>query len=197
MELKEKWKQILIYPYYQASNKGNIRSLDKWIESRGIWKRGKILSKHVSSRGYYQVGLTINGKTKTVKCSILVCLAWHKNPLNKKVVNHKDTNKLNDCEWNLEWNTQKENVEHAIRNKCRKSFALSKETIKKIVEKTSKPVIVLNKQTGQQTKEKSITAASLTLGVSQSAISYSIKRKTVIKNIYTVSIDRTTLTINK
>lgn len=94
------WKPILKYDGYWASNFGEIKS------------KNKVLHKHISN-GYYRTGLHVGEKQITIKVSILVALAWHPNPENKRTVNHKDTNKLNDCEWNLEWNTHLENLEHA------------------------------------------------------------------------------------
>lgn len=167
LHLEVEWRDIPLYPRYQASNLGNIRS------------EKKVLSKHIS-KGYYQAGLWVNGKVKNIKVSILTAMAWHPNPENKKTVNHKDTNKLNDCQWNLEWATQQENVIHAIANNCRKSFKLSDETIKKIVDRTSKPIVGYNTYTQTETCFKSISEAAKHLFVSQSAVSHAMKNKRLL-----------------
>lgn len=177
------WRPIPGFYYYQASDIGEIRSLDKVVShnygGRAI-KRGKILSKHIGNGGYYRVGLSINGKIKTTKVSILVAMAWHPNPLKKKTVNHKDTNKLNDHKDNLEWATQQENVVHAIANNCRKSFKLSDDTIKKIVDRTNKAVVGYNTYTQTETHFKSISEAAKYLFVSQSAVSHAMKNNRLV-----------------
>lgn len=54
--------------------------------------------------------LTTNG----VLIHLLVARAFCPNPNGKKVVNHKDGNKYNNCASNLEWVTQSENIKHAF-----------------------------------------------------------------------------------
>lgn len=189
----EEWKLISKFPYYKASNLGNIRSIDKVVKhSYGgiINKKGKVLSKHISSKGYYQVGLTVNGKTKTIKCAILTALAWHPNPENKRTVNHKDTNKLNDCEWNLEWNTHRENTIHAIQNNCRKSFKLSPETIDKIVANSKKRIRVTDTTTGKAVTVSSVNNCALLLNVTQPAISKALSRGSLISKKYMVNYEK-------
>jgi 5-methylcytosine-specific restriction endonuclease McrA len=66
--------------------------------------------------GYYQVILSNNGKSKTITIHQLVARAFIDNPENKKEVNHKDGNKLNNNINNLEWATNIENKRHAIKN---------------------------------------------------------------------------------
>jgi hypothetical protein len=66
--------------------------------------------------GYIHVGLSISGKSKTYKVHRLVAECFIPNPLNKKLVNHKDGNKENNKLSNLEWMTHKENTQHAIDN---------------------------------------------------------------------------------
>jgi len=43
----------------------------------------------------------------------MVAEAFIPNPDNKSCVNHKDGNKLNNWDWNLEWSTYGENSQHS------------------------------------------------------------------------------------
>ena len=56
-------------------------------------------------------------KRKSMELSRLVALTYLPNPENKKEVNHIDGNKYNNHLTNLEWNTIKENRDHAVKNK--------------------------------------------------------------------------------
>ena len=64
--------------------------------------------------GYKSVGLTIGGKRVSKRVHRLVADAFIENPEKKPYINHKDGDRSNNHFENLEWCTQKENVNHAI-----------------------------------------------------------------------------------
>jgi hypothetical protein len=74
---------------------------------------GRILKFTKDAAGYFSISLSLNGKIKTYRIHRLVALAFLPNPENKKTVNHKDGNKENNNECNLEWATYLENNTHA------------------------------------------------------------------------------------
>ncbi len=112
----EIWKDVPDYENsYQASNLGRIRSLDRDIirsDNRKSFRKGRILSPSISKKGYYQFRL--NGIT--TKVHRIIAITFILNPLNLPQVNHKDGNKLNNNDWNLEWCTNQENKNHAVLN---------------------------------------------------------------------------------
>lgn len=116
----EIWKSITGYEgLYQVSNLGNVKSLERQHRSgfngNGITKRKERLLKKVKDKdGYLCVSLSKESKVKTMKVHRLVALAFVPNPDNKNQVNHKDALKYNNIYSNLEWNTNKENINHAI-----------------------------------------------------------------------------------
>lgn len=102
----EKWKDIKGYEgLYQVSNLGRVKSL----------RKGLILKQSHTSTGYMKVELYKNKKRKGFKVHRLVAFAFIKLKEGKEIINHKDGNPLNNKSNNLEWCTQKENVQHAIK----------------------------------------------------------------------------------
>ncbi len=63
--------------------------------------------------GYYRIQLWKDNIPKTVRVHILVATHFCQNPENKRYVNHKDGNKLNNDYTNLEWVTASENTKHS------------------------------------------------------------------------------------
>lgn len=133
----EEWRHIKGYEnYYQVSNLGRVRSLDRTIiNTNGIESnlKGRLMSLADHPRGYKIVTLRKNGKRRTVTVHRLVAEAFLINVLKKCEVNHKDGVKSNNHATNLEWSTSSENSIHAFKNGLRKAKAkLTKEQVKEI-----------------------------------------------------------------
>ena len=101
----ESWKKIDNYDNYMISNLGNIKNI----------KRNKLLSPSKNTWGYLGVMLHKNGNVKRYQIHRLVANAFIPNIENKKEVNHKDGNKLNNHVDNLEWVTRSENILHSYK----------------------------------------------------------------------------------
>ena len=139
MEEKEIWKDVAGYEgYYQVSNLGRVRSLDR-IASNGRKIKGKILSTKVNTPPYYpRVSLSVNGKMKLVQVHRLVAQAfvYNPDPEHKTQVGHKDESRTNNRADNLEWVTPKENSNMPLHrervSKANEGKVLSAETKSKI-----------------------------------------------------------------
>lgn len=156
--IEEIWKDIKNFEgYYQVSNLGNVRSLDRIVNSsNGNTQKikGKLMIILYNKRvNIYEIHLRKNNKRKCFKIHRLVAEAfvYNDDPINKTSVNHIDGDRSNNCADNLEWVTYSENLEHAYDNlhrpvnrpKCTKRRCVS-----------------INKNTGHRTIYKSIESAS-------------------------------------
>ncbi len=110
---------------YKVTYDGKIISL-----KRGEEKERKLLSLR---NGYLYVTLYVKGQTYRDTVHRIVARAFIPNPKNKPVVNHKDGNKLNNSVENLEWNTYKENANHAWYNNLTTNYG-EKSTLNKYPE---------------------------------------------------------------
>lgn len=133
----EIWKDIENFSKYQVSNLGRIKSKCRYTKV-GIKNQDKCYRKEyivdgfINKKGYKQVTLyDDNGKPKTMRVHKLVALAFIKNEDNLPQINHKDGNKQNNCVDNLEWISNYDNIQHAIKNGL-VNQELRKENMRKI-----------------------------------------------------------------
>lgn len=119
--MKEIWKDIPNYEgLYQISNLARVKSFHQ-NKPNGI-----ILSYNVR-QGYNTVQLHNKGDRHSYQIHRLVAEAFIPNPNNYPFINHIDENRKNNNIDNLEWCTQKMNVQHsAYKMRHPKSVCYSK-----------------------------------------------------------------------
>lgn len=124
MNFEEIWKDVNGFEgFYQVSNFGRVRSLDRIEEvyrsDIGLVirpRKGRILKQKTNKYGYAVVHLRNKELEKHASVHRLVASEFLDNPENKPSVNHIDADKLNNCLWNLEWSTHTEQMQHAVQN---------------------------------------------------------------------------------
>ena len=99
----EIWKDIPKHTPYKASNLGRVSHTSKGI-----------LKTRINLDGYVDVSMKVGNKQVLQRTHRMVGFTFIPNPDNKETVNHKDGNKQNNRDWNLEWNTRQENISHAV-----------------------------------------------------------------------------------
>ncbi len=110
----EEWRDIAGYEgFCQVSSLGRVRSLDRAVSTTGAVPirqcRGKLLSPYDNGKGYFNVGLSRNGSSKTHRVCRLVAAAWHGPCPEGKVCAHLDGTRDNNIPSNLKWVTPSEN----------------------------------------------------------------------------------------
>lgn len=119
---KEIWKDVIGYEgRYQVSNFGTVRSLDR-ISYSGRKLKGKIIYHGTHPEGYKTVNLCSNGICKTIRVHRLVAQAFIPNPNNLPQVNHINEVKSDNRVENLEWITNRGNVNHSANKKSTSKY---------------------------------------------------------------------------
>jgi hypothetical protein len=109
--VQEIWKDIPGYEgYYQASDLGRIRSLDRMMyppHTKETLRKGKIISPSINPKGYNIIGLYKDGKGKyTSVHRLITTTVLGKSDLH---IDHIDGNKINNRLDNLRYCTVREN----------------------------------------------------------------------------------------
>ena len=111
--MEEKWKPLIykdidLTDRYEISNNGQLKSI----------KNNKILKMHINKQGYYEICISLGkrGKNKCIKPHIATAFMFIDGYKPGLIVNHKDGNKLNNNYTNLEWTTNKYNIQHAVKS---------------------------------------------------------------------------------
>lgn len=113
----EEWRDVIGFEgYYKVSSRGRVLSCVRTVKcGNGTRKVGGKLRTLSTESKYAMVELIKDDQRKMCMVHRLVAEAFIPNPENKETVNHIDGNKLNNCVENLEWATQQENNQHALR----------------------------------------------------------------------------------
>ena len=122
-----RWMPISDYEdYYEVSNTGLVRSIDRLVKNSHseYIRKGQVLTPSLSNSGYLQVQLSIRQKTKPHYVHRLVAEAFIQNPDNLPQINHKDEDKTNNNVENLEWCSRKYNMNYGTFPQKRKEKAL-------------------------------------------------------------------------
>lgn len=171
--MKEIWKPIEDFEgYYEISNLGRVRSLDRLIlrhyKNRDKWItwKGRIMALHLRHDGYPKVDLYKEHKRYEYAVHRLVALAFVPNPGNKPEVDHVNTVRTDARACNLRWVNRSENNLNPITNK-RMSEASKK--------RGGKPVVQYDKSGNFIAEYPSLRAASKATGYHAVTISNNTK----------------------
>lgn len=157
-------KIIPNYPNYKVDIYGNVYGKGICQKNlKGEWRKmkGTIL------KGYIKCKIRNENGARLAFVHRLVAEAFIENPLNKPTVNHINCNKKDNSMSNLEWATNKEQTEHAIKNKLQDYKKCGQKTRVKIEQRTLNGVHIAYHHGIAETAKK--------FGISATAISQNLR----------------------
>lgn len=178
--MSDTFVELIGHPHYYINRYGLIKReyfFSKGKDGKTYRRKSKIRSSYVSCSTGYSV-IEIQGKHYSMHR--LVATHFIPNPENKRTVNHKDGNKLNYRDDNLEWATDSENIQHAYDNGMRYGAFLGRTGM---CHHRSRAGIQINTITGEQKRFESARQASLSLNRCAEYVSAFIRRNKVHNGI--------------
>lgn len=117
------WKAIPEWEgFYEASNKGEIRSVDRVItfsDGRTRAYKSQVLAQYTDGKGYRKTTLKKNGEDYRAHIHVLVAAAFYGPRPEGLVVRHLDGDNTNNRKSNLRYGTHAENSEDSLRHGTR------------------------------------------------------------------------------
>lgn len=183
----ETWKPVKGFEgLYEVSNKGNVRSLDRYsMHGKGYRLfKGKPMKTFPNLYGYLKTNLYKNGQRKLHSVHRLVANAFIANPKNLPCIDHINTIKTDNRVENLRWCTNKENSNNPLTREHINIKSHSKEAKEKMLATRRKkqschceiPVYYIDED-GSKISFKSMHEAERQTNVLRSYISRSVNKK--------------------
>lgn len=169
----EIWKDIRGYTgLYQVSNTGKVKSLSKsWIGGTGgLRTKPDTILAQTNSNNYLAVNLRKDGKAKRYSVHTLVGKEFVDGYKPGLEINHKDGNKNNNNDWNLEWVTSKQNKQHGLSQGLYDNIINENSRFAKI---TKEDVIKIKHLIKNHTQKK----VAQMFNITQSNVSYIVNNK--------------------
>ena len=121
--MSEIWRDVVGYEgFYEVSNLGRVKNV-----------KSRLILTPLNTKGYEALTLCKEGKRKQLYIHRLVAMAFIPDPNNYPLINHKDEVTNNNVVENLEWCTQKYNMNYGtVINRLQNMFG------KPVIQKTKK-----------------------------------------------------------
>lgn len=114
-----------VFSVYPENKSYFVSNLARVLSFR-IKNKVSFITPYINETNYTIVSLRVDGKNKKERLHRVVAKTFIPNPDFKEQVNHKDLDKNNNKLTNLEWMTGKENSVHAVENKAKNKFNVSR-----------------------------------------------------------------------
>ena len=168
-EKEIKWVDIKGFEgRYKINQYGEVLSTGKSENKTGTGnydRKEKILTQSTNNKGYKIVHLYKDRKDHQLLVHRLVAEMFLDNPYNYEVVNHKDENPENNCLENLEWCTQKYNMNYGT-----SKYRIGKKNSKKVLQFSKDGILIK--------EHSSIIGAARELNISDGNIGDCLKGRT-------------------
>lgn len=123
---QEVWKDVVGFESsHMISSYGRVLTKGRYVKNHGtsVWQPEHLRKAYITTSGYMQVGLNVNGKQYKKYIHRLVAEAFLDNSQMLPEVDHIDHNRLNNHLNNLRWVDHKENMKGISRPKRKQHTA--------------------------------------------------------------------------